>query len=74
MGALLGTDASKFIPDPNVKAKTLVQAKRKISKIFGSGKSSKSKPSALLEKIKELHTRISEELTYLNENYGINVD
>ena len=74
MGALLGTDASKFIPDPNVKARTLVQAKRKISKIFGSGKSSKSKPSALLEKIKELHTRISEELTYLNENYGINVD
>ncbi|TXJ46784.1 DUF2225 domain-containing protein [Brachyspira pilosicoli] len=74
MGALLGTDAAKFIPDPNVKARTLVQAKRKISKIFGSGKSSKSKPSALLEKLKELHTRINEELAYLNENYGINVD
>ena len=26
------------------------------------------------EKLKELHTRINEELTYLNENYGINVD
>ena len=59
MGALLGMDASKFIPDPKVKAQTLVQAKRKISKIFGSGKSSKSKPSALLEKIKELHLNIT---------------
>ena len=73
MGALLGMDASKFIPDPKVKAETLVQAKRKISKIFGSGKSSKSKPSALLEKIKELHVAITEELNQLNEEYGIDV-
>lgn len=73
MGALLGMDASKFIPDPKVKAQTLVQAKRKISKVFGSGKTSKSKPSALLEKIKELHNNITEELNYLNEEYGIDV-
>ncbi len=74
MGALLGFDSSKFIPDPNVKANTLVQAKRKISKVFGSGKSSKSKPSALLEKIKELHTNITEELNSINETYGINLN
>ena len=73
MGALLGMDASKFIPDPNIKAKTLIQAKRKISKVFGSGKSSKSKPSALLEKIKELHVNITEELNHLSEEYGIDV-
>ncbi|WP_300367562.1 DUF2225 domain-containing protein [Brachyspira sp.] len=73
MGALLGMDASKFIPDPKVKVQTLVQAKRKISKIFGSGKSSKSKPSALLEKIKELHVAIGEELNHLNEEYGIDI-
>lgn len=74
MGALLGFDSSKFIPDPNVKANTLVQAKRKISKIFGSGKSSKSKPSALLEKIKELHNDISEELNSLNKEYGMDLN
>lgn len=74
MGALLGFDASKFIPDPTVKANTLVQAKRKISKVFGSGKSSKSKPSALLEKIKELHSSITEELNELNEAYGMNLN
>ena len=73
MGALLGMDASKFIPDPKVKAETLLQAKRKISKIFGSGKSSKSKPSALLEKIKELHVSITEELNNINEEYGIDI-
>ncbi len=74
IGALLGMDASKFIPDPKVKAETLVQAKRKISKVFGSGKSSKSKPSALLEKIKELYTAITEELNQLNEEYGLDIN
>ena len=50
------------------------KAKRKISKVFGSGKSSKSKPSALLEKIKELHSSITEELNELNEAYGMNLN
>lgn len=74
MGALLGFDSSKFIPDPKVKAETLVTAKRKISKVFGAGKSSKSKPSDLLEKIRELYNNISEELDYLNKEYGIDIN
>lgn len=74
MGALLGFSACKYIPDPNVRFATLNNAKRKISKVFGSGKSSKSKPSVLLEKMKELHKEINESLEELNKDYGISVE
>lgn len=74
MGALLALSSSKFIPDPNVKLSTLIQAKRKISRVFGTGKTSKSKPSVLLEKIKELHVNITKELNEIHEKYGIDIE
>lgn len=74
MGALLAFSSSEFIPDPNIRVNTLIQAKRKISRVFGSGKTSKSKPSALLEKIKELHSNITKELNKLHEIYGIDIE
>lgn len=74
MGALLGFRSSRFIPDYKVKANVLVLSKRKISKVFGAGKSSKSKPSALLEKIKELYQNITEELEHLHKEYGVDIN
>lgn len=73
MGALLAMSCSKFIPDPNVRAKTLSQASKKISRVFGSGKTSRSKPSAILEKIKDLHKEIKAQLAEIKEKYGIDL-
>lgn len=51
--------------DPDIKNK-LTNAKRIISKVFGSGKSSKSKPSLILDLSKDLYEKINERLEELN--------
>ena len=45
-----------------VRAKNLEYAKRALAKIFGMGKASKKKPSAILDKAKDLYNTISDEL------------
>jgi uncharacterized protein (DUF2225 family) len=45
----------------------LTAAKRIISKVFGSGKSSKSKPSFILEISKELYEKVSEKVEELKQ-------
>lgn len=40
----------------------LNKAKQTIARVHGMGKASKSKPSAILEKVKDLYTKINEEL------------
>ncbi len=42
-------------------------AKRIISKVFGMGKSSKSKPSFILDISKELYEKISDKIVELKE-------
>ncbi len=65
MGACLALSASVFMPDKAVKLSVLEDAKTKISRIFGSGKSSKAKPGPLLDKIRELHVSITDEVETL---------
>ncbi len=48
--------------NPRVRQKNLEFAKRTLSKIFGLGKASKKKPSAILDKAKDLYNTISDEL------------
>ena len=48
--------------DKELRVKKLENAKRTISKIFGSGKSSKSKPSQILDLSKDLYEEIGEEI------------
>jgi uncharacterized protein len=48
--------------DPERRGKALEEAKRTIARIFGVGKSSKSKPGPLLEHAKNLYETISKEL------------
>jgi uncharacterized protein (DUF2225 family) len=43
----------------------LNRAKQTIARVHGMGKASKSKPSAILEKVKDLYTKINEELKEL---------
>lgn len=70
MGALLSKTFSFFLTDAEVRAKELVGAKRKLSKIFGIGKASKAKPTVLLELVKDLYADISKELVKLSEETG----
>jgi uncharacterized protein (DUF2225 family) len=51
-----------FKDNPELRKKALEEAKRTIARIFGVGKSSKSKPGPLLEHAKNLYETISKEL------------
>ena len=51
-----------FRDNPELRGKTLQDARRTIAKIFGIGKSSKAKPGPLLEHAKNLYETISKEL------------
>jgi uncharacterized protein (DUF2225 family) len=48
--------------DPGQRDQSLTMARRAIARLVGMGKSSKSKPSILLEKAKDLHHIIGEEI------------
>jgi uncharacterized protein (DUF2225 family) len=52
-------------PDPESRINKLESAKRTISRIFGSGKSSKSKPSFILDRSKDLYEKITAEIEEL---------
>ena len=51
-----------YLDNPEQRTKGLDEAKRTIAKIFGIGKSSKSKPGPLLEHARNLYENISKEL------------
>jgi uncharacterized protein (DUF2225 family) len=53
--------------DPALRAASLGEAKRTIAKIFGLGKSSKSKPGPLLEHARNLYENINKELNETDE-------
>jgi len=53
--------------NPEVRAESLGSAKRTIAKMFGLGKSSKSKPGPLLENARELYDNINKELNETDE-------
>jgi uncharacterized protein (DUF2225 family) len=56
--------------DPARRLKTLQYVKRLFGKIFGLGKSSKAKPSPILEKAKEIYAKIGEEAAALAGGTG----
>ncbi|GHV25221.1 membrane protein [Spirochaetia bacterium] len=59
---------SKYGPasDTAQRIASLEEARRTVAKIFGMGKSSKSKPGSLLESAKALYANINKELTEIN--------
>ncbi|HEQ71823.1 MAG TPA: DUF2225 domain-containing protein [Spirochaetia bacterium] len=52
--------------DPALRQKTLEYVKRLFAKIFGIGKSSKNKPSPILEKAKDIYSSIGDEIKQLS--------
>lgn len=48
--------------DPEKRTRALENGKRIVSRLFGTGKTSKSKPSAILEKAKDLYELMNKEL------------
>ncbi len=53
--------------DTALRVKSLENAKRTVARIFGMGKASKNKPTAILENAKELHSTIGDEVQKLKE-------
>ena len=53
--------------DREKRIKSLENAKRIVSKLFGTGKASKSKPSAILDKARELYDEMNKEIKQLQE-------
>jgi len=51
-----------FLDNPELRVKSLGEAKRTISRIFGVGRTSKAKPGPLLEHARNLYDNISKEL------------
>jgi hypothetical protein len=51
--------------DAEKRIKSLENAKRIVSKLFGTGKASKSKPSAILDKARELYEEMNKEIKQL---------
>jgi len=51
--------------DREKRIKSLENAKRIVSKLFGTGKASKSKPSAILDKARELYDEMNKEIKQL---------
>jgi uncharacterized protein len=51
--------------DAEQRKKALQNAKRTVARIFGMGRASKNKPAAILDKAKELHSRIGSEIEQL---------
>jgi len=51
-----------YLDNPELRSQSLDEAKRTIAKIFGIGKSSKSKPGPLLEHARNLYDSINKEL------------
>ncbi|MBN1495256.1 MAG: DUF2225 domain-containing protein [Spirochaetes bacterium] len=47
-------------PDPKKRMENLEKCKRYLSRLFGSGKTSKSKPSELLDKTKDIYDKINQ--------------
>ncbi len=53
--------------DPNKRMENFAKCKRYLSRLFGSGKTSKSKPSELLDKTKDLFDKINEMIDEWNQ-------
>jgi hypothetical protein len=53
--------------DPERRAKSLQRSKTTVGRLFGHGRASKSKPTPLLERAKDLHSEIHEELKEMEQ-------
>lgn len=71
LASRLTTKMSYLVTDVEQKAKELARAKKQASKIFGSGRASKSKPSDLLEFAKEVYNEVTDYMEELQEKHGI---
>jgi len=72
--SLLCIKTGHLVEDPEQRALGYVKAKRTISKLFGSGKASKSKPSEILDMSRALYDRLGELVAELEEQLGKKFD
>ncbi len=70
MASLLNYKMGFLQKDPEIQAEIYIKSKRTISKLFGLGKASKDKPTAILDMAKDLFTQINDRLKGLEEVLG----
>jgi len=56
--------------DPQKRMENLEKCKRYLSRLFGSGKTSKSKPGELLDKTKDIYNKINQLIEEWNQETG----
>ncbi|MCP4137113.1 MAG: DUF2225 domain-containing protein [bacterium] len=67
MSAILAVKVGSKEPDINKRIENFEISKRYLSRLFGMGKTSKSRPGELLDKTKDLYDKINEMLDLWNE-------
>ncbi|MDH4129052.1 MAG: DUF2225 domain-containing protein [Spirochaetota bacterium] len=70
MASLLNFKRGFLEEDPEKRAETYIKSKRVISKLFGIGKASKDKPTAILDMARDLFEQINNQLKELSEQLG----
>lgn len=70
ISAILTVKVGSKEPDINKRIENFEKSKRFLSRLFGMGKSSKSRPSELLDKTKDLYEKINEMLEEWNPETG----
>lgn len=68
--AVLTVKVGSKEPDPVKKMENLEKCKRYLSRLFGSGKTSKARPSELLDKTKDLYDKINEMIEEWNKEHA----
>lgn len=71
MSVKLTAQTAYLIDDPVQRHNELLAAKRRTAKIFGTGKSSKSKPSEFLDFARDLYDEINDYIEELEQKHGI---
>ncbi len=74
MACLLNSRLGDEEADLEKQAKSYIKAKRIVSKLFGSGKASKEKPTAILDMARDVFREINEKLKNLEQELGRKLD
>ncbi len=70
MCAILTLKVGILEPDMNKRIENFEKTKRYLSRLFGSGKASKSKPGALIDMTRDLYDRMSQMLEGWKQETG----
>ena len=74
MCSLMNYNIAQREPNLEIQAQSLVKSKRTVAKLFGMGKASKDKPTAILDKARDLYEILRDKVSQLEETLGVKLD